>query len=244
MTAGAVAGMLRRWPARAPAVHTAPMPRPRVTLKLATSLDGRIAAASGESRWITGEAARAEVQRLRARHDAVMIGAETARRDNPSLLVNADPEALQPARIVLTSRFELPVEGKLFENLTASPLIVFGAERGDAARRAILRDAGARVEPVAGVDTGVDIAAVLARLDALNFGRILVEGGGKLAATLIAADAVDRLEWFRAPIVLGAEGRPAVATLTVAILADAPRFKRVALRELGPDIWESYERVS
>ncbi len=100
------------------------MPYPRITLKLATSLDGRIATASGESRWITGEAARAEVQTLRGAHDAVMIGAETARRDDPSLLVRADPEALQPARIVLTSRFDIPCEGKLFDGLDQSPLSV------------------------------------------------------------------------------------------------------------------------
>jgi diaminohydroxyphosphoribosylaminopyrimidine deaminase/5-amino-6-(5-phosphoribosylamino)uracil reductase len=220
------------------------MPRPTVTLKLATSLDGRIATASGESRWITGEAARAEVQKLRASHDAVTIGAETARRDDPSLLARTDGVSLQPARIVLTSRFDIPFEGKLFENLAASPLIVFGAERAGSARQAILEGAGARVEVVPATDGGIDIAAVLARLDALNFGRVLAEGGGKLAAALIAADVVDRLEWFRAPTVLGGEGRPAVAALALTKLADAPRFKRVALRELGPDIWESYERVS
>jgi diaminohydroxyphosphoribosylaminopyrimidine deaminase/5-amino-6-(5-phosphoribosylamino)uracil reductase len=73
---------------------------------------------------------------------------------------------------------------------------------------------------------------------------VLVEGGGKLAAALIALGAVDRIDWFRAPIVLGEEGRPAVAALALAKLADAPRFRRVALRELGPDIWESYERAS
>ncbi|MEQ1489316.1 MAG: dihydrofolate reductase family protein, partial [Terricaulis sp.] len=74
--------------------------------------------------------------------------------------------------------------------------------------------------------------------------RVLCEGGGQLAASLIAAGVVDRLEWFRAPMVLGAEGRPGVAALALTSLAAAPRFKRVALRELGPDIWESYERVS
>ena len=220
------------------------MPRPHVTLKLATSLDGRIATAVGESRWITGEAARAEVQKLRASHDAVMIGAETARRDDPSLLARTDGVALQPARIVLTSRFDIPFEGKLFENIAASPLIIFGADRAGPARQAILEGAGARVEPVPGTEIGLDIGAVLARLDELNFGSVLTEGGGKLAASLIAADAVDRIEWFRAPIVLGAEGKPAVAALALAKLADAPRYSRVALRELGPDIWESYERVS
>lgn len=220
------------------------MSRPRITLKLATSLDGRIATASGESRWITSEPARAEVQKLRAAHDAVMIGAGTARRDDPSLLARTDGVALQPARIVLTSRFDIPLEGKLFENIAASPLIVFGAERSGPARQAILEGAGARVEAVTAVEGGVDIGAVLARLNGLNFGSVLAEGGGKLAAALIAADVVGRIEWFRAPIVLGAEGRPAVAALAFAKLADAPRFRRVALRELGPDIWESYERVS
>jgi diaminohydroxyphosphoribosylaminopyrimidine deaminase/5-amino-6-(5-phosphoribosylamino)uracil reductase len=220
------------------------MPRPLVTLKLATSLDGRIATASGESRWITGEAARAEVQRLRAEHDGVMIGAETARRDNPSLLAHGDPDAVQPARIVVTSRFDIPPEGKLFESLAASPLIVFGAVRANPAQQAILEAAGARVEAIAGADGGVDISGVLSRLDDLNFSAILAEGGGRLAASLIAAGAVSRIEWFRAPIVLGAEGRPSVAALAIARLSEAPRFARVALRELGPDIWESYERIS
>jgi diaminohydroxyphosphoribosylaminopyrimidine deaminase / 5-amino-6-(5-phosphoribosylamino)uracil reductase len=220
------------------------MPRPRITLKLATSLDGRIATASGESRWITGEAARAEVQKLRASHDAVMIGAETARRDDPSLLARTDGVSLQPARVVLTSRFDIPFDGKLFESLAASPLIVFGAERAGPAQQAILEGAGARVESVPATAIGLDIGAVLTRLVELNFGSVLAEGGGKLAAALIAADVVARIEWFRAPMVLGAEGRPAVASLALAKLADAPTFRRVALRELGPDIWESYERVS
>lgn len=222
------------------------MPRPRITLKLATSLDGRIATASGESRWITGEAARAEVQKLRATHDAVMIGAETARRDDPSLLARTEPApAKQPVRVVVTSRFDIPFEGKLFANLDQSPLFVFGAERTSPARHAILEGAGARVENIAAAEGGgVEIGAVLSRLEEMGVASVLVEGGGRLAATLIAADAVDRLEWFRAPLVLGAEGRPAVAALVLAQLADAPRYRRVALRELGPDVWESYERVS
>src|SRR5688572_20558407 len=104
------------------------MNRPRVTLKLATSLDGRIATASGESRWITGEAARAEVQRMRVAHEGVLIGAETARRDNPSLLARTEPPpARQPKRFVLTSAFDIPAEGRLFENLDTSPLMVLGA---------------------------------------------------------------------------------------------------------------------
>jgi diaminohydroxyphosphoribosylaminopyrimidine deaminase/5-amino-6-(5-phosphoribosylamino)uracil reductase len=216
------------------------MSRPYVTLKLATSLDGRIAAASGESRWITGELARGEVQLMRAKSDAVMIGAGAARADDPSLLARTEPPpAKQPMRVVVTTRFEIPLEGRLFAHLEAAPLVVFGAEGANPALQARLESAGARVEPIAG--RTVEIAAVLARLAALGAARVLAEGGGVLAASLIAASAVDRLEWFRAPLLLGEEGRPAVAALALAGLAEAPRFRRVALRELGPDLWESYE---
>jgi diaminohydroxyphosphoribosylaminopyrimidine deaminase/5-amino-6-(5-phosphoribosylamino)uracil reductase len=102
---------------------------------------------------------------------------------------------------------------------------------------------GARIEPVDTGPGGADMAAVLERLSGLGFGGVLVEGGGRIAASLIDLGVVDRIEWFRAPILLGGEGRPALAELSYDVLADAPRFKRVALRELGPDVWESYERA-
>lgn len=214
------------------------MQRPHIILKIATSLDGRIATASGESRWITGEQARAEVHRMRAAVDAVMIGAGTARADDPSLLARTEPAPRrQPARVVVSSRFDIP-KGKLFEERAASALIVFGAEGADASALQ-----GAEIEYAPRADAGLEIAAVLARLAARGIGRVLAEGGGTLAASLIAAGAADRVEWFRAPIVLGAAGRPAVAALELGRLADAPRFRRVAVRELGPDLWESYERA-
>ena len=220
------------------------MPRPRVTLKLATSLDGRIATAAGESQWITGEASRAEVQRLRAAHDAVLVGAETVRKDNPSLLARTQPEpAKQPARVVVTTRLDIPPDAKMFGDVARAPVIVFGVPRVSPARHAILEAMGARIEAVETGLGGIDMSAVLERLAALGIGSVLVEGGGKIAASLIAADVVDRIEWFRAPLVLGGDGRPAIADLTYDALADAPRFKRVALRELGPDVWESYERT-
>ncbi len=219
------------------------MSRPHVTLKLATSLDGRIATASGESRWITGEAARAEVHRMRARSDAVMIGAGTARADDPSLLARTEPPSTrQPTRVVVTSRFDVPFEGKLFAQLDQSPLVVFGGERAKPAHQAILEGAGARLERLPG--ERVEIGDVLDRLAAIGISTVLAEGGGALAASLIAANAVDRLEWFRAPIILGGDGRPAVAALQLGSLAEASAWRRVALRELGPDLWESYERAS
>ncbi len=221
------------------------MKRPQVTLKLATSLDGRIATGAGESRWITGEAARAEVQKLRAAHDAVLIGSGTARADDPELLARTTPPPLrQPVRVVLDTEFSLAPLGRLFATLDRATLLVIGAGDGDEARRKALEDAGARTAVVARGPLGVDADAALAAMVEHGVERVLCEGGGQLAASLIAAEVVDRLEWFRAPIVLGGEGRPGVAALTLGSLADAPRFNRVALRDVGPDIWESYERIS
>ncbi|ANP47896.1 RibD family protein [Candidatus Viadribacter manganicus] len=221
------------------------MSRPRVTLKLATSLDGRIATAAGESRWITGEASRAEVQKLRAAHDAVLIGSGTARADDPELLARTTPPPTrQPVRIVVDTEFSLQPPGKLFDTLDRGTLLVIGAGDGDTTRRDVVERAGARTAGVARGPQGIDIEAALSVMAERGVGHVLCEGGGQLAASLIAAEAVDRLEWFRAPILLGSEGRPGVAALMLSSLAAAPAFRRVALRELGPDIWESYERIS
>lgn len=220
------------------------MNRPRVTLKLATSLDGRIATASGESRWITGEASRAEVQKMRAAHDAVMVGIGTARADDPELLARTEPPpAKQPARVILDTEFSLQPGGRLFASLDRAAVIVIGADDADGKRRAVLEGAGARTLGVGRGPAGIDAEAALTVLMGAGIGSVFAEGGGQVAASLIAANAVDRLEWFRAPIVLGAEGRPAVAALALARLAEAPTWRRMALRELGPDLWESYERA-
>lgn len=220
------------------------MSRPFVILKLATSLDGRIATASGESRWITSAAARAEVQRMRAEADAVMIGAGTARADDPELLARTDPAPRrQPLRVVLDTELGLQAKGRLFASLEAGPVLVVGGEGAAEDSRVRLETAGARVKLARRGAGGVDIASALAVLEGESVTRVLVEGGGMLAASLIQASAVDRIEWFRAPLALGAEGRAGIGALALARLGDAPAFKRVAVRELGPDLWESYERA-
>jgi len=221
------------------------MNRPHLTLKLATSLDGRIATGAGESRWITGEAARAEVQKLRTTHDAVLVGSATVKADDPELLVRAaPPPRRQPVRVVLDTEFSIAPRGRLFDTLDRATLLVIGAADGDAARRRALEEAGARTAGVARGPGGIDAEAALGVMLDQGVERVLCEGGGHLAASLIAAEAMDRIEWFRAPIVLGAEGRAGIAALALTSLASAPVFRRVALRELGPDIWESYERIS
>jgi diaminohydroxyphosphoribosylaminopyrimidine deaminase/5-amino-6-(5-phosphoribosylamino)uracil reductase len=224
------------------------MNRPQVTLKLATSLDGRIATAAGESRWITGEVARAEVLKLRAAHDAVMVGIGTVLADDPELLVRGTgaPE-IQPVRVVLDRRLRIPKESRLVRTATdrRQRIVVLSTGGWPADGGASLLGNGVEVDLINPAAGESEIAAVLRVLrQSHSVGSVLCEGGGIVAASLIAAEVVDRIEWFRAPIILGAEGRPGVGALALSSLADAPRFKRVALRELGPDIWESYERVS
>jgi len=212
-----------------------------VTLKLATSLDGQIATAGGESRWITGEAAREQVHRLRAEHDAVLIGAETALADDPELTVRLDGYAgRQPARVVLDSRQRLSPESKLARSARDVPTFVVTSGEPDPA----LVAAGVRVLTVPAVgEDRPELKAVVEALAAEGLSRLFVEGGGRVAASFIRCDLVDALEWFRAPVVIGGEGRPGIGALAVAALAEAPHFRRVEVREVGPDLWERYARA-
>ena len=212
-----------------------------ITLKLATSLDGRIATGSGESRWITGEAAREQVHRLRAEHDAVLVGIETALADDPELTVRlAGYNGRQPARVVLDSRQRLPPECKLIATAREIPTYVVAT----AAPEPRLTAAGVRVLTVRALgEDRPELRTVVEALNAEGLSRIFVEGGGQVAASFLRCGLVDALEWFRAPLVIGGEGRPGVGALAIAALADAPHFRRVEVRELGPDLWERYEKA-
>ena len=212
-----------------------------VTLKLATSLDGRIATASGQSRWITGERSRQAVHSLRAQHDAVLVGAETALADDPELTVRLPGYAgPQPARVVLDSRQRLPDGCRLVASARQVPTYVVATTK-PAAR---LLEAGVRVlrAPAVGEDRP-ELKVVVQALAAEGLHRLFVEGGGQVAASFLRCGLVDAVEWFRAPIVIGGEGRPAVGALAVSGLADAPHFRRTEVRELGEDLWERYERI-
>lgn len=212
-----------------------------VTLKLATSLDGRIATASGESRWITGEPARRAVHQLRAEHEAVLIGIETALADDPELTVRLPGwNGRQPARVVLDSRQRLTPGCRLVTTARDIPTYVVATSPPDPA----LTAAGVRVIQVRAVgEDRPELKTIVAALAAEGLSRIFVEGGGQVAASFLRCGLVDALEWFRAPIVIGGEGRPGVGALAVAALVDAPHFRRVEVRELGDDLWERYERI-
>jgi len=220
--------------------------RPLVTLKLATTLDGRIATKRGDSRWITGPAARARVHLLRARHDAVLIGSGTAVADNPRLDVRLDGlEAAAPLRVVLDGRLRLPLTHDLVIRAKERPSWLMTHEDGPRERIEAYRAAGVEVIPISADEGGnLSISAALAALAGRGVTRLLVEGGGHVAAAFLRARLIDRLVWFHAPKVIGGDGMPAVAGFGLDQLAGAPGFVLQDSHRIGEDLVESYARLT
>lgn len=217
--------------------------RPAVTLKLATSLDGRIATSSGHSRWITGEAARAEAHKLRAAHDAILVGSGTVLADDPELTARTDPApAHQPLRIVADSRARVPATAKLFKTLDKGPIAIATLETQSLDHWPSTQ--GIQYWMVAKDPAGVslDVSELLNSAQRAGVKSLMIEGGGQLAAAFVRAGLIDRIEWFRAPMLLGGDGLPCVAALGLETVANAPTYERVGVKEAGPDLWESYVR--
>ncbi|MDR3500391.1 MAG: bifunctional diaminohydroxyphosphoribosylaminopyrimidine deaminase/5-amino-6-(5-phosphoribosylamino)uracil reductase RibD [Parvibaculum sp.] len=217
--------------------------RPLVTLKVASSADGRIATHAGQSQWITGELARARGQLLRATHDAIMVGSATAIVDDPRLTCRLPGlEGRSPIRIVADGRLRLPLTSKLVQEARDVPVwILTLAEGGDASRRAAFRDCGVELIDIpAGSDGFMDMVAALKQIAQRGVTRLLVEGGARLAASLMRARLVDRVEWFRSSIVIGGDGTPAIAALGVDTLAKAPALQLRETLVLGDDTLSSY----
>lgn len=215
--------------------------RPLVTLKLATSLDGRIATASGESKWITGEAARASGQLLRATHDAIMVGIGTAEADDPELTCRLPGLAdRSPVRIVIDSKARLARDGKLVTGAKQVPVWLVCTEAADTGA---LAGAGVEIIKVPASSSGrVDLAAAMVALGGRGLTRVLVEGGGRLAASLLASDLVDRLAIFRAGVMIGGDGLASVAGYGLDKLDLARRYSRQSLQEIGADALETWAR--
>ncbi|MBK8175837.1 MAG: bifunctional diaminohydroxyphosphoribosylaminopyrimidine deaminase/5-amino-6-(5-phosphoribosylamino)uracil reductase RibD [Rhodospirillales bacterium] len=208
--------------------------RPMITLKLATSLDGRIAAPSGDSRWITGEEARARGHLLRASHDAILAGSATALADDPSLTCRLPGlEDRSPVRVIADRRLRLSPDALVIRTARQTPTWVLTSPDADAQRRRALEAAGAEVVTLAGAPP--DAAAMAAALAARGITRLLIEGGGEIAAAFLAAGLVDRLAWFTAPRILGGDATPAVAALALQRVSDAPTFAVLGRGCFGDD---------
>ncbi len=216
--------------------------RPMVTLKLASSFDGRIATATGESQWITQSPARRVVHAMRASHDAVMVGGGTVRADDPTLNVREMGVVRQPARVVVSRRLDIPLTGKLAQTAAEVPLILcHGADAPDALVDA-WRGMGAVMLPCAVRGAQLDMRDVLQQLGAHGLTRVFSEGGSAIAASLLSADLVDHLVGFTAGVVIGAEGLAGIGPMGLARLGAAPRFDLVETRTVGPDVLHRWVR--
>ncbi len=229
--------------------------RPLVTLKLATTLDGRIATRTGASRWITGPAARRAVHALRGQHDAVMVGAGTIAADDPDLTCRLPGYAARPTvRIVADGRLRTPPGARIVATAHDSPswllyhtdglpdgVTLYGAPPGELvpSRAQRLAEAGARCILVPPGPGGIDLPLALGALGTRGLTRVLVEGGARLASALLRADLVDRLVWFHAAGVIGGDGLPAVQGLDVDELAQMRRF-----RPIGPTLMAGDDAIS
>jgi diaminohydroxyphosphoribosylaminopyrimidine deaminase / 5-amino-6-(5-phosphoribosylamino)uracil reductase len=207
--------------------------RPLVTLKLALTLDGRLSAPDGSSQWITGESARAIVQRRRSEVDAVVVGSGTVQADDPSLTVRESRDAHQPARVVVDSSGRTPVTARFFEG-AADKIVATTAscphdtqtaykERG--AEVVVLRDAEGRVDPV----------ALIENLRRRGWLEVYCEGGGELATSLLHAGVVDRLELNYGPLLAG-RGGSEIGDLGRGSLPDAQRWTTVSVDRLDDDV--------
>jgi diaminohydroxyphosphoribosylaminopyrimidine deaminase/5-amino-6-(5-phosphoribosylamino)uracil reductase len=210
--------------------------RPLVTLKAGMSLDGRIAARTGRSRWITSARARAAAHDMRAGADAILVGSRTACQDDPLLTVRraGRKTARQPLRIVLDSSYRLPPSARLLGGGGGGPVVIYGAP-GHARRRRALERAGAEVVVMAGRGRP-DPGLVLDDLGRRGAADLLLEGGGEIGWSFLAGGHVDRIAWFVAPRLLGGGGVPVLGGLGASDPEGAVRIRDLDVRTIGSDL--------
>ena len=220
--------------------------RPLVTLKLATSLDGRIATAGGESRWISGPEARMRTHALRADHDAILVGIGTVLADDPQLTCRLPGlDNRSPVRVVIDRHLRIPATSRLIGDAHRIPTWIVTVRSTDPARRDALLPTGAALIDVDPDPEGqIDLAGALGALGARGITRLLVEGGAGLATALIRARLVDRLAWVHAPLLIGGDGIAAIVGLGLSGLRGAPGFERLSTETFGNDMLSIFRVVS
>ncbi|MEL6959588.1 MAG: bifunctional diaminohydroxyphosphoribosylaminopyrimidine deaminase/5-amino-6-(5-phosphoribosylamino)uracil reductase RibD [Pseudomonadota bacterium] len=216
--------------------------RPFVTLKLASSVDGRIATATGDSQWITGPEARRAVHAMRARHDAVLVGAGTVRADDPTLTVRDLGVDRQPVRIVASRK--LDIEGaRLRQTMDEAPLWLCHGTDAPQSALDLWSETDAQLILCEAQGRQLNPSSIMQNLAKAGLTRVFCEGGGSFAASLLAADQVDEIVVFTAGMALGAEGTPSIGAMGIDTLSEAPRFALADTRTFGPDVMQKWRRI-
>jgi diaminohydroxyphosphoribosylaminopyrimidine deaminase/5-amino-6-(5-phosphoribosylamino)uracil reductase len=239
-------GMLADQAAMAHAGHIVRVTRnrPHIVLKLAVSADGMIGRREGERMVISGRAAFEAVQAMRVESDAVMIGIGTAMVDNPRLTVRLSGlERRSPVRIVLDAGARLPLDSNLVAGARLVPLIVAVGLGAPEERKSALREAGVRIIEAGEGPAGVDLNQLLEVLATEGFTRLLVEGGGGVASSLVAGDLADEVIIFRADVVVGPTGVRALGNYALSAIERSPRYRQIEAAVIGADQMRRYLRV-
>lgn len=208
---------------------------PFVTLKTASTLDGKIASRTGDSRWVTGPVAREQVHTLRHQHEAIMVGIGTVLADDPQLTTRAAVPAIDPIRIVVDSKLRLPLTARVVTD-RSSRTIVLTLQGADPARRAALEEAGVEIVEC-GSGPEVDLGEAMRKLGEMEIGSILLEGGGKLNGAMLTGGLIDKIVLYFAPKIIGGADAPGTFTFPgFEKMAEAVRLERVAVETAGDDI--------
>jgi diaminohydroxyphosphoribosylaminopyrimidine deaminase/5-amino-6-(5-phosphoribosylamino)uracil reductase len=219
--------------------------RPFVLLKVAASLDGKIATVTGESRWITNERSRLLVHQLRDQVDAIMVGINTVLRDDPLLTTRLPGgRGRDPMRIIADSRLRLPREARVLTTSTTACVIVATTPEAPREKRLQLEAAGAKVLVVEGEGPGVPLGPLMEQLGAMQVTSVLLEGGGELHSSALHAGIVDKVWYFLAPKLIGGRAAPpAIGGEGFARLEEAVTLERMQVRQLDDDLLiEGYVR--
>ena len=216
-------------------IHFMRTGRPFVHLKMAVSLDGKVATAAGDSRWITGDAARARAHDMRHQYDAIMVGGRTVRIDDPLLTDRSGRQRRRPlVRVVIEQYLRMPPESQLAQTTDAAPVIIFACDDADSESLDALRERGVQV---VAQGSALDLASVLDDLGQRSLQSVLVEGGPSLAALLLEAGLVDKVTFFVAPMIIGGQDAPsAIAGAGAEKMAEAIRLERIEVHQHGDDV--------
>ncbi|WP_246196621.1 bifunctional diaminohydroxyphosphoribosylaminopyrimidine deaminase/5-amino-6-(5-phosphoribosylamino)uracil reductase RibD [Aquisphaera giovannonii] len=209
---------------------------PYVIAKWAMTLDGKVAAATGDSRWISGEASRAEVHRVRGRMDAILVGIGTALADDPQLTVRP-PGPRTPLRVILDGEARIPVESRLVSTSRSVPVLVAVTGRAAADRCRALTDAGCEVLSLPSESSRIPVVPLLSKLGERGMTNILVEGGGRILGAFLDAGQIDEVDAFLAPMLEGGDhASTAIRGRGVLRMPDSTRLEGVSYSQVGPDL--------
>ena len=219
--------------------------RPLVSLKIASSLDGKIATANGNSKWITGELSRMHGHSLRANHDVILVGINTVLKDDPKLNCRIRGlEKYSPVRVIVDSSLSIPLTSNVLNNLDKIPTIIWTKQNINSPKKKKLINMGVEIIELEKIDNKLNLIEGLTYLSEKGYNKVLVEGGSEISASLMANNLIDKVFLYRSGIFIGGDGLSGIASYNINNLDLIKRYKLLKTRVLDDDVLEEWSLVS